>query len=120
MVIELNEQSFKEKIFDYKEGNVEWSFKGDKPAIIDYFAEWCGPCKSISPILEELSIEYKDKIDVYKVDIDKNQNLSVMFGVQSIPALLFIPTDDLPQMSLGAIPKEVFKKAISEVLKINE
>lgn len=121
-MIELNLETFKEKIFDFGDGgDVEWKYEGDTPAIIDFHAEWCGPCKTIAPILEEVEKEYDGKVDVYKVNVDENQELSVMFGIQSIPALLFIPTgDELPQMSMGAIPKDVFEKAISEVLNVEK
>jgi len=113
----LTKETFKEKIFDYGD-DAEWSFVGDKPAIIDFWAPWCGPCKTIAPTLDEIAEEYKGKIDVYKVNVDENQELSQVFQIQSIPAILFIPSDDLPQMSMGAIPKKIFKKAISEVLKV--
>ena len=121
-MIELNLETFKEKIFDFGDGGeVEWNYIGEKPCIIDFYADWCGPCKSIAPILEEIEKEYDGKINIYKVNVDENQELSVMFGIQSIPALLFVPVgNELPQMSLGAIPKDVFEKAISEVLKVEK
>jgi thioredoxin 1 len=114
----LTKDTFLEKIFDF-ETEKEWKFKGDKPAIIDFYADWCGPCKMVTPILEELSEEYKDKIDIYKIDVDDQSELSSNFGIKSIPSLLFIPLDNKPQMAMGALPKEAFKKAINEVLSVN-
>jgi len=112
----LTTETFKEKIFDYgQEG--DWSFNGTNPAIIDFYAEWCGPCKTIAPILEELDDEYPN-IDFYKVDTEAQAELAVAFGIRSIPAVLFIPLTGMPQMSLGAIPKSTFKTAIKEILAI--
>ena len=110
----LTVETFKEKVFDYAQ-NEEWSFKGEKPAIIDFYADWCGPCKTIAPILEELDTEY-DGVDFYKVNTEEQNELAATFGIQSIPSILFIPVDGLPQMALGALPKETFKQAIDEVL----
>ena len=114
----LTNETFKEKIFNY-EVNKDWKFEGDTPAIIDFYADWCGPCKVVGPILEELKDEYGDKLDIYKVNTEEQQELSSVFGVQSIPSLLFIPKEGQPQMAMGALPKETFKQAISEVLSIN-
>lgn len=113
----LSKESFIEKVFDYQTEK-EWKFKGDKPAIIDFYADWCQPCKTVAPTLESLSEEYNGKLDIYKIDVDKEQELAVTFGIRSIPSILFIPIGDRPQMSAGALPKEVFKKYIEEVLKI--
>ena len=112
-------QEFKDKIFDFEE-NEEWVFKGDKPAIVDFSAIWCGPCRMVGPVLEELSGDYEGKVDVYKVNIDENPELSQAFGIQSIPAILFVPMEGQPQMSLGALPKSTIETAIKEVLKIEE
>ena len=117
MTIELLNESFKEKVFEY-DTEKEWKFKGDKPAIVDFWAEWCGPCKMIGPILDELSEDYKGKIDIYKVDVDKNPELSQAFGIQSIPSILFIPIEGQPQMSMGGLPKATFEEAIKDVLKV--
>lgn len=113
----LTAASFKEKVFNY-ELSKDWKYAGDKPAIIDFYADWCGPCKMVAPILEELSTEYDGKIQIYKVDTDKEQELAAVFGIRSIPSILFIPKDGQPQMSLGALPKESFKKAINEILLV--
>ncbi len=113
--IQLTAEGFKENIFDYS-GEQEWSYKGSLPAIIDFYADWCGPCKAVAPVLEELSGEYKDKLLIYKIDTEKEQELSILFGIQSIPTFLFIPVDGKPMMQKGAVPKNVFKQVIEEKL----
>ena len=110
----LTTESFKEKVFDYTQ-NKEWSFKGEKPAIIDFNADWCAPCKTIAPILDELDAE-NEGIDFYKVDTEKESELAAAFGIQSIPSLLFIPLEGQPQMAMGALPKATFQQAIAEIL----
>ena len=117
MTEKLTKQDFLEKVFDF-ENETEWKYKGDKPAIIDFYADWCGPCKMVSPILEELAEEYRDRLHVYKVDTDREQQLAGAFGIQSIPSLLFIPVDEQPQMAAGALPKQQLVKVINEVLKV--
>jgi len=114
----LTKETFKEKVFNF-EDNKDWKFEGDKPAVIDFYADWCGPCKMVAPILEELSEEYDGKIDIYKVDTEDQQELAGMFGIQSIPSILFIPMDEQPQMAMGALPKDTFKQAFTEVLKVD-
>ncbi len=113
----LTQETFKEKIFNY-EKNKDWKFEGDKPAIIDFYADWCAPCKIVVPILEELSTEYEGKLDIFKVNTEEQQELAAAFGIRSIPSLLFIPKEGQPQMALGALPKETFKKTIEDVLKV--
>ncbi len=113
----LNKVTFKEKVFDF-ETETEWKYKGELPAIIDFYADWCGPCRKIAPIMIELSEEYKDKIVIYKVDTQVEQELAGMFGIRSIPAVLFIPKDGKPQMTTGAMQKEDYKKLISEILSV--
>ena len=115
----LTNETFKEKVFNY-ESNKEWKFEGEIPAIIDFYADWCGPCKTIAPILEELQAEYGEKLNIYKVNTEEQKELSSVFGIQSIPSLLFIPKEGQPQMAMGALPKETFKQAISEVLSVTE
>jgi thioredoxin 1 len=117
MIEHLTNETFKQKVFDY-EKNKEWKFEGDKPCLIDFYADWCGPCKMIEPILEELADEYNDKIDIFRVDTEKEQQLAGVFGIRSIPSLLFVPAEGQPQMAMGALPKETFKKAFKEVLKV--
>jgi thioredoxin 1 len=116
MLEHLTLDSFKEKVFDYEENPNEWNYKGEIPAIIDFYADWCGPCKMVGPVLEELAEEYKDKLIVYKIDTEKEQQLAAMFGIQSIPSILFIPMEGKPQMAVGAIPKESFKEVIETQL----
>ena len=113
----LTQETFKEKIFNY-EKNKDWKFEGDKPAIIDFYADWCGPCKMVAPILEELSSEYDGKLNIFKVNTEEQQELAAAFGIRSIPSILFIPKEGQPQMSMGALPKETFKKTIEDVLKV--
>ena len=110
--IEMNEA----KVMDYATAGDAWNFKGDKPAIIDFYATWCGPCKATAPILEEIAQEYDGKIDVYKVDVDKNQELSALFNIRSIPSLLFVPKEGKPTMSVGAHPKAELERMIKETL----
>ena len=110
----LTVETFKEKVFDYTQGE-EWSFKGTKPAIIDFYADWCQPCKMVAPILEELDVEYEN-VDIYKVNTEEQPELAATFGIQSIPAILFIPLGGQPQMAMGALPKETFKLAIAQIL----
>jgi len=117
MIEHLTTEAFKQKVFNYETNN-DWKFEGDKPAIIDFYADWCAPCKMVAPILEELAKEYDGKLDVYKVDTEAEQELAAIFGIRSIPSLLFIPLNDQPQMAMGALPKDTFKKAFKDVLGI--
>ena len=119
MIEHLNLETFKEKVFDY-EKNKEWKFEGDKPCLIDFYADWCGPCKMVAPILEELAGEYKDKINIFKVDTEDQRELAGMFGIQSIPSLLFVPVEGQPQMALGALPKDSLETAIKDVLQVEK
>lgn len=116
-VIHLDESTFKSKVFNWEESK-DWAYKGDVPAIIDFWAEWCGPCKAIGPVLDELQQEYGDKLQIYKVNTEEQQNLAGLFGIRSIPSLLFVPVGEQPQMVVGAHPKETLKKAITDVLKV--
>ena len=115
---QITTQEFKDNIFDYTTEK-EWKYKGTKPALIDFYADWCAPCRMVAPVLEELSEEYKDKIDIYKVNTEVEEELSAVFGIQSIPTFLFIPMKGLPMMQPGALPKNIFKKAIEEQLLHN-
>ncbi len=114
----LTKESFKEKVFNF-EVNKEWKFEGKVPAIIDFYADWCGPCKMVAPILEELQLEYGEKLNIYKVNTEEQQELAGMFGIQSIPSILFVPAEGQPQMAQGALPKETFRSAINDVLKVS-
>ncbi len=119
MTEHLTKKDFLEKVFDY-ENKKEWEYQGDLPCIIDFWAEWCQPCKMVAPVLEELSEEYAGKIRVYKVNTEEEPELAAAFGIRSIPSLLFIPMNEQPQMAIGALPKETLKQAIHDVLLKNE
>lgn len=113
--IQMTDADFKEKIFDY-ETESEWQYKGAVPAIIDFYADWCGPCKAVAPVLDELSEQYAGKLHIYKIDTDKEQELSALFGIQSIPTFLFVPLQGSPMMQRGALPKAAFQQVINERL----
>ncbi|MDO9260807.1 MAG: thioredoxin [Flavobacteriaceae bacterium] len=115
----LTKETFLQKVFNY-EVNKEWKFEGDVPCIIDFYADWCGPCKMIAPILEELSNEYQGKINIYKVDTEAEQELAGAFGIRSIPSMLFIPMNGEPQMSQGALPKFQLEQVILDVLGVTK
>jgi thioredoxin len=114
--IELTRASFLEKVFDYEKNPEVWSYKGDKPAIVDFYADWCGPCRIVSPILTELAAEYGDEIYIYKINVDNEKELAGIFGARSIPMFLFIPMDQDPQIGMGALPKKSFKEVIDTFL----
>ncbi len=116
-VVQLTNDSFKKMVFNY-EVNKEWKYEGDKPAIIDFYADWCAPCRQLSPLVDEIAKEYDGKIVVYKVDTEKETMLAQNLGITGLPTLLFIPAKGKPQMSMGAIPKEMLVKAVNEVLLI--
>ena len=113
----LSKESFLQKVFNYEQ-NKEWKFEGKLPCIIDFYADWCGPCKMVEPILQELAQEYQGKLNIYRVDTQAQQELAAAFGIQSIPSILFVPLSDKPQMAVGALPKEALKKTIKDVLKV--
>jgi thioredoxin 1 len=117
MTEHLDGEGFKKRIFNWDESE-EWKYEGALPAIVDFYAEWCGPCKMLGPVLEELSGKYEGRMSVFKVDIDKEPDLAGLFGVQSVPTLLFIPKEGKPSISLGALPKPQLEKVIAEVLNI--
>ncbi len=111
----LTKETFLTKVFNYEQ-NQEWKFEGTLPCLIDFYADWCGPCKMVAPILEELSKEFDGKINIYKVNTEIEQELAAAFGIQSIPSMLFCPKDGKPQMAMGALPKQALTDAINEVL----
>ncbi|MBK7710886.1 MAG: thioredoxin [Bacteroidales bacterium] len=117
-VVHLTAQEFKEKVFNYETGK-EWKYEGNLPAIVDFYADWCSPCKMVAPILEELALEYSGKIMVYKVNTENEQELASVFGIQSIPTLLFIPIEGQPQAAMGALPRQTFERVIQDVLLKN-
>ncbi len=114
--IHLTKAEFLTKVANYEANPTEWKYLGDKPCIIDFYASWCGPCKTIAPILEDLAKEYDGQIYIYKIDTEKEQELAAAFGIRSIPTILFCPVGENPQMAQGAMPKDAFKQAIEEVL----
>jgi len=114
--IELTKADFLKKIVDYEKNPEEWKYLGDKPALIDFYASWCGPCKALAPVLEELAAEYGDRIYIYKINTEEEQELAAAFGIRSIPTLLFIPMEGKPQMAQGALPKASLKEAIDKVM----
>ena len=111
----LTKEAFLEKVFNFEQ-NKEWKYEGDLPCVIDFYADWCGPCKMVHPILEELSKEYDGKIRIYQIDTEAEQELAAAFGIRSIPSILFCPTEGQPQMAQGALPKASLVKAIEEIL----
>lgn len=115
MATELTTAAFKEKVFDYTTNN-EWNYTGDLPAIIDFWAPWCGPCRAVAPVFEELSKEFAGKVHFYKLNTDDEQEVASAFGIRSIPSILFIPVGDTPKMMVGALPIEPFRQAIEEEL----
>lgn len=119
MTTMLTKKDFLEKVFDF-EKNKEWKFEGNVPCIIDFYADWCQPCKMIAPILEELSEEYGEKINIYKVDTEAERELSAAFGIRSIPSMLFCPAEGEPQMASGALPKQSLEEVIKDVLKVEK
>jgi thioredoxin 1 len=119
MLEHLTKETFKEKVFNF-ELNKDWKYEGNTPCMIDFYADWCGPCKMVAPVLEELQKEYGDNLVIYKVNTEDERELAAMFGIQSIPSLLFVPVDGQPQMAMGALPKSTFVKAIAEVLNVTK
>jgi thioredoxin 1 len=113
----LTKEGFLKKVFNFEE-NREWKFEGELPCIIDFYADWCAPCKMVEPILEELAEEYQGKVDIYRIDTSSEQELAAAFGIRSIPSILFVPKDGKPQMAVGALPKDAIKGAIKDVLRI--
>lgn len=114
--MELTKKDFLEKVVNYEQNPNEWKFLGDKPAIIDFYASWCGPCKAFAPVLEEVAEEYKGVIDVYKVNTENEEELAAVFNIRSIPTILFIPVNGQPQIVTGAMPKPQLIEAIEHVL----
>ena len=114
----LTNETFKANVYNYPM-NQQWKYEGNLPAIIDFYATWCPPCKKLSPLLEELAVKYKGKIVVYKVDVDAEQQLAQSMGIQNMPTLLFIPASGQPQQSVGLVSTETLEKMIHEILLVN-
>lgn len=115
-VVTLTKAEFLEKVFNYEKSPTKWVYEGDKPCIIDFYADWCGPCKQVAPILSDLAILYKKDIVIYKINVDQERELAAAFGIQSIPTILFVPKEGDPQLSMGALPREEFVKQIESFL----
>lgn len=115
----LNIATFKEKIFDF-ETSKNWTFKGSRPAIIDFYADWCGPCRMLAPVLQKVSEDYENSVDIYKIDTEASPELAALFGIRGIPSLLFIPSQGEPAMSSGFMNEESFEQAISELFQIQK
>lgn len=114
--IKLNKEEFSKKVTDLDKNPDEWKYLGDKPALIDFYADWCGPCRMLSPILDELAEEYKDEIYVYKVDTEHDKELASAFNIKGIPTIIFAPANNKPQKVQGALPKSELKRLINEIL----
>ena len=115
----LTAETFKEKVFNYSESN-EWKYAGEKPAIIDFYADWCAPCKAVAPVLEDVSWKFRDDIVIYKVNVDENQELAGVFNITGIPSMLFIPMIGPPSMAQGAAPRGDIEKAIADIFGIEK
>ena len=115
-VVHLDQNIFRELVWDYKKNTNTWVFEGDLPVIVDFYADWCRPCRALSPTMDELALEYKGKVRIYKINTDENRELSGLMGISSIPALLFVPATGKPAFSLGALPKERLKSMIDDGL----
>lgn len=115
----LSVESFKSKVFDYDK-HKDWTFTGSRPAIVDFYADWCGPCKMLAPVLEEVAQDYKGRVDIFKIDTEATPELAAIFGIRGIPSLLFIPMNGEPAMNAGFIPKETFETAIADLFQIQK
>lgn len=117
-VVHITKADFLKKVYDFEKNPDEWKYLGSQPAIVDFYADWCGPCRQLSPVLDELAKEYSGKLTIYKVNVDNERGLASFFGIRSIPTLLFIPMKGKPQRSLGALSKTELKGIIKDVLKV--
>lgn len=116
MVSEMTAEMFKDRVMDYSQNPKEWSYKGERPMVIDFYATWCGPCKATAPVVAQLADELAGKVDFYKVDVDQQEELAAVFGIRSIPSILFIPKEGKPQMQVGAMDKQMMQEVINEYL----
>lgn len=115
-IVELNKADFLKNVYNFEADPNEWKFEGQRPAIVDFFATWCGPCKALHPVLEDISEEYSGLVDVYQIDVDKEEELATAFGIRSVPTLLVIPVNEDPKIVQGALPKDQLKKLIDDFL----
>ncbi|MBE6267808.1 MAG: thioredoxin [Bacteroidales bacterium] len=114
--IKLDKEGFLKRVVDFENSPTQWKYLGDKPAIIDFYADWCGPCRRLSPILEELAEEYRDNIYIYKVNVDDNKEIAEVFGITSLPTIVFVPMTGNPSAGTGFLPKDILKRAVNEIL----
>lgn len=119
-VIELNKSEFQRKVYDFEKNPDNWKYEGQLPAVIDFYATWCGPCKAMAPVMDQIAEEYEGKIVVYKVDVDKEQRLASIFGVRSIPTFLFIPLQGDPRHANGAMDIASMRKIIDQTLLVGQ
>lgn len=117
--VHLTKETFKEKIMNYEKNTETWVYEGERPAVIDFYADWCAPCKKVAPIMEDLAKEYDGQVDIYKIDTEDQKELAAVFGIKSIPSVLFIPMNGQPQMTRGALPKENFVNIVEQFLLNN-
>lgn len=120
VIVHLSKEEFLEKVYNYEKNADTWKYEGDRPCIVDFYADWCMPCRRLSPILKEIAEEYKGRIIVYKVDIQKNTDIANAFGISSIPILWFIPMEGIPQAAMGLLPKETIVKTVNTILLENK
>jgi thioredoxin len=114
--IKLDKEGFLKRVVDFENSPTQWKYLGDKPAIIDFYADWCGPCRRLSPILEELAEEYRDNIYIYKVNVDDNKEIAEVFGITSLPTIVFVPMTGNPSAGTGFLPKDILKRAVNDIL----
>jgi len=119
MLEHLTKDTFLNNVLNFDTGK-EWKFEADRNCVIDFYADWCGPCKMVAPILEELAKDFEGKLDIYKVNTEEEQELAAVFGIRSIPSILFVPATGQPQMAMGALPKDTFIKAFKDVLGVEK
>ena len=117
-VTQLTKEEFINKVFDYEHNRKDWQFKGQRPAIIDFSATWCSHCKATDPVLQDIANDYEGKIDVYKIDVDEQQELANAFNIRTIPSIFFVPMEGEPHISVGAMTYGGFKESIENMLKI--
>lgn len=115
-IVNLTKGGFLRKVANYEANPTEWKFLGDKPALIDFYASWCGPCKALSPVLDELAKEFDGKIDIYKVNVDNERELASLFRIRSVPTLVFVPMHGDPQVATGALSRVQLKNALNSIL----
>lgn len=119
-IIKLDRNAFLRRVANFEKSPGVWKYLGDKPAIIDFYADWCGPCRRLSPIMDELANEYSEKIYVYKVNVDDEREIASAFGITSLPTIVFVPVNGEPSVGTGFMPKEILQNAIKDILLKNK